>query len=89
MLLRRLQTMVDHDARTLVWVQVACDCQTDATRTMRGAIPCRHQGAWVQVPAVPRRLRSQRIRQWLKNLTFRSGGAARPMAERISQRLCS
>lgn len=58
MLLRRLQTMIDRDARTLVWVRVTCHCQTHATGITRGAIRCRHQGTWVQVPLAPLRLRS-------------------------------
>lgn len=85
MLLRRLQTLVDHDARALVWIKTPCECQFDTTATARGAIRCRHQGVWVQVPAVPRRLRSQRIRSWLKRLTCKPRIATRPMAERVSQ----
>lgn len=84
MLLRRLQTLVDHDAQTLVWIKTPCACQLDTTAVTRGAMRCRHQGIWVQVPAVPHRLRSQRIRNWFKRLTCKPRVATRPMAERIS-----
>lgn len=87
MLLKRLQTLVDQDARALVWIQTACACQLGPHRETRGALRCRHQGAWVPVEAVPRRVRSQRLKSWLKRLTCQSQGAARPMAERIQQRV--
>lgn len=85
MLFKRLQTLVDQDARALVWIQTACACQLGPHTTTRGALRCRHQGAWVPVDAVPRRVRSQRLKSWLKRLTCPSEGVARPMAERIQR----
>lgn len=87
MLFKRLQTLVDQDARALVWMQTTCDCQLGTYAGARGARRCHHQGAWVQVSAVPRRVRSQRIKSWLKRLTCPSQGVTRPMAERIQQRV--
>lgn len=85
MLFRRLQTLVDQDARTLIWVQTTCPCQLGSQTQARGALRCRHQGAWVPVNAVPRRIRSQRLKNLLKRLTCPSQGVARPMAERIQR----
>lgn len=83
MLFKRLQTLVDQDARALVWVRSACACQLGPHNNARGAVRCRHQGAWVPVEAVPRRVRAQRLRNWLKRLTCPQDTTVRPMAERI------